>query len=333
MFNQILKLIRKNIDSTPLEDYTTELFVGTLNSDKELKRAFCKDFLQLESNDFNITTQEFYTLENSKDCIIDVVIKGSNEICFMENKVNSKEGELQLERYSRVLNGYKNDGIKTKLAYCTKNSDPKTFAQHSFIQFKWHNVSEFFKRNSNEKITNLFIDFLKHNNMSTDMTIKGVHLTTLEHANNIFNLIDKNIDNVKSEFSTRFGNIKDLRNNSQFKRQIYDHERICVMATPIDDSKGWSEVLYGIEFKGNLISQIYLDNENEFHEIFVEEIQKQDKLKHVVFDYGSVVYTDKNLGDFLNDEDSESKIKDWFLESFNKLQEFMNKTKGVIDWK
>jgi hypothetical protein len=333
MFNQILKLIRKNKDNTPLEDYTTELFVGTLNNDRKLKILFCKDFLQLESNDFNITTQEFYSLENSKNCIIDVVIKGDNEICFMENKVNSKEGELQLERYSKVLNGYKNDGIKTKLVYCTKNSDPKTFEQHSFIQFKWHNVSEFFKRNSNEKITNLFIDFLKQNNMSTDMTIKGVHLTTLEHANNIFNLIDKNIDNVKSVFSTKFGDIKDLRNNSQFKKQIYEHERICIMATPIDDSKGWSEILYGFEFKGNLISQIYLDIENEFHDIFVENIQKQDILKYIVFDFGSVVYTDKNLGDFLNDEDSECKIKDWFLESFDLLQEFMNKTKTVIDWK
>lgn len=333
MFNQILKLIRKNSDRTPLEDYTTELFVGTLNNDKELKRVFCKDFLELYSDYFNITTQEFYTLDNSKNCIIDVVIKGDNEVCFMENKVNSKEGDLQLERYSRILDGYKDNGVKTKLVYCTKNSDPKSFNKHSFCQFKWHNVSDFFRRNSNEKITNLFIDFLKQNNMSTDMTIKGVHLTTLEHANNIFSLIDKNIDNVKTEFSMKFGNIKDLRNNSQFRRQIYDHERICIMATPIDESKGWSEILYGFEFKGNLISQIYLDTENEFHDKFVEEIQKQDTLKHIIFDYGSVIYTDKNMGDFLNDEDSEIKIKDWFLGSFKLLHDFMDKTKLKIEWK
>lgn len=333
MFNQILRLISKNTNRTPIEDYTTELFVGTLNNDNELKRRFCKDFLRLESNDFTINTQVFYPQENSANCIIDVVIKGENEVCFMENKVNSKEGKLQLDRYSIILNELKNTGVKTKLVYCTKNSDPKTFDQHSFFQFKWHDVSEFFKRNSDEKITNLFINFLKQNNMSIDMTLRGVHLTTLENANNIFSLIDRNIDNVKSEFASTFGKIKDLRNNAQFKTQIYDYERVCIMATPIDESKGYSEILYGFEFKGNLILQIYIDNENEFYNTFVEEIKKQDVLKYDIFDHGSVLYTDINLGIFLNDEDSENKIKDWFLQGFNLVQDFKNNTKSRIDWK
>lgn len=333
MFNQIFNLFKRNTNKTPLEDYTTELFVGTLNNDINLKHKFCKDFLGLKSNTFRINTQVYYPLDDKQNCIVDVVIKGENELCFIENKVNSKEGFIQLERYSEVLDKYHKDGFTTKLTYCTKKSEPKEITKHSFVQFKWHDVSEFFKKNSKEQITKLFIEFLNQNDMSTDMTIKGIHISTLENAANIFRVIDKNIDNVTEVFSDKFGDLKDLRKNSQFKTQIYDHERICVMATPINKSRGESEILYGFEFKGNLISQIYLDKGNEFHDRFVQEIKKQSTLKCDVFDWGSVIYIDKNLGEFLNDEDSENKIEEWFLDSFTILEKFMVDTKDVIEWR
>ena len=47
--------------------------------------------------------------------------------CFVENKVDSKEGYKQLERYASVLSNIieGNPTQKVYLRYCTKNSDLK----------------------------------------------------------------------------------------------------------------------------------------------------------------------------------------------------------------
>ena len=37
MFTNLLQLFKKNINKTPLEDFTTELLVGVLESDEELR--------------------------------------------------------------------------------------------------------------------------------------------------------------------------------------------------------------------------------------------------------------------------------------------------------
>jgi len=39
------------------------------------------------------------------------------------------------------------------------------------------------------------------------------------------------------------------------------------------------------------------------------------------------------LGKFINDENGQDKIKKWFIEKFNQIVDFRNKTKSEIDWK
>ena len=134
MFSKLLSLYNKNSKKTPLEDFTTEIFVGVLNNDNELKIRFCKDFLDLKSSNYIISTQKHYYLENEPKCIVDVVIESDKEICFIENKVNSKEGYNQLKRYSKVLNNLKTEKKKkTKLCYCTEKMKTKIFKNITFI--------------------------------------------------------------------------------------------------------------------------------------------------------------------------------------------------------
>ncbi|MGQ1911236.1 PD-(D/E)XK nuclease family protein [Marinifilum sp. RC60d5] len=332
MFSRLLRLIQSNTERTPLEDYTTELLVGVLENDCELRDLFCNKFLGLESKEFIVESQKRYKLEGDKDCIIDVVITGENEICFIENKVKSKEGEFQLERYSKVLKGLNNGGLRTKLAYCTERSDPKYIESHDFIQYKWHDVACFFKNNSENILTKLFIDFLIDNKMSRDMTIKSIDLVTMENLLNVVSLIDQTIDNVKDEFEKKFGNISDYRSNSNFKKQIVDHERMCVLSEPAVKGNGWSEILYGVELNGTLVTQIYIEAKNENHDNFKIEVAKQDEFEYDILDDGTLMYLAQPLGDFLNNEDSESEIEEWFLSSFNKIEEFIDKTKGNINW-
>jgi len=338
MFNKLLNLFRKNRKKTPLEDFTTELFVGVLNNDYKLKKAFCNEFLGLKSTEYKISTQQRYDLEDDPNCIIDVVIEGDNDICFIENKVDSKEGYNQLERYSKVLdNELKNHNKQTKLCYCTKKDDIKKIDKHSFYQFKWKNVSDFFRKNSKEKITQLFIKYLKENDMSTDMEIKTTDLIGLEKLYKVLNLVEKNINNVLQEFKTRYGssNLTECIKGKRLLDQLRGNERICVVIDKITkDEEGYSEILYGFETKGNLVSQIFISNVNKNHQNFVDFIEKnKEKYLFEKYDTGTRLYFEKNLGEFINDENSEEKIKKWFIESFNKIDDIMKETKNLISWK
>lgn len=327
MFNKLLNLFKKNSLKTPLEDFTTELFVGVLNNDKNLKLKFCKDFLGLKSERFIISSQQHYFLEDYPNCIVDVVIKGENEICFIENKVNSKEGIQQLDRYSKVLDNCDNE--KTKLVYCTKNSDLKKRKTHSFFQCKWRDIAEFFRQHSSESMTNLFIKYLKENDMSNDMTINAKDIVTLENISKILNLMNKNLENVEHIFKRKFGNL----DKDTLKKELFKNERFCIRSKPACEGEGYSEVLYGFGFQGYIFAQIFIANTNKNYDAFLKIINNQKDFKVDHHDnIGSRIFLDKSLGDFLNNDNSQVEIQKWFVDSFDNFETFMEATKKEIGW-
>ena len=333
MFNKLLKLRTNNIVKTPLEDFTTELLVGVLNNDKDLSNRFYKRFLELKSNFFNINTQEKFKLENDKDCIVDIVIRGNNEICFIENKVNSREGYEQLKRYSKVLDKYEKSGWDTKLVYCTKRNEPKNYEEHDFFQYKWHELAFFLSQNKSNKITYLFLNYLKNNDMSKDLTIYSKDIIALENFGRILEIMNEYIDRVKPKFEELFGNIEDLRKGRKFETQAYIHNRFCILSQHVVKGEGWSEILFGFDFNGKIFSQIYIDLTNEYFSEFKKEIENNKTFKFEVYDnIGARAYLEKKLGELLNDENSEVIIEKWFLNSFKTISEFINKTKNTIKW-
>jgi hypothetical protein len=334
LFNKLLKLYKLNTLKTPLEDFTTELFVGILNYDLVLKQKFFEKFLKSKSTNLKISTQKLYRLKEHSDCVVDIVIENRNELYFLENKVNSKEGFKQLERYSLVLDKYNEKGYKTKLMYCSKVSEEKDITSHNFKQFTWHYLSQFIKSNSTEKLSTEFIKYLKQTNMSADMTIKSNDLVALENVNKIFNLMNRNLENVYSDFKKRFPRAKDLRKGSHLRNQMFEQNRFCVMSNQIIEGDGWSEVLYGFDFNGTLITQIYLDAKNENFREFKSKFSEKIDFKYEEFDnYGGRIYLEKNIGDYLNNENSEQEIKKWFLKSFEQMTNIILETKNKIEWK
>lgn len=332
MFTKLLELFNKNINKTPLEDFTTELMVGVLRNDEELKIKFAKSFLKLKSEYFKLSTQKKYFLENDPNCIIDIVVEGEKEICFIENKVNSKEGYIQLERYSKVLSKFKQDGFSTKLIYCTKNSEPKEIIDHDFKHVKWIEIADFFRVNSKSTIANLFVKYLNETKMSEDMTIYSKDLITMENFSRVHNLIYQNIENTKQEFSSKFGkaNISDHRHT--LKGQILQHNRVVMIKSPIIKSQGYSELLYGIDFSGQLTVHLYLSKDHQFYSDFKEMSKDADGFKIEENAYGIVMQTNLNMGSFLNDDNSQEKIKEWFSNEFAKFENFMDSTSSKINW-
>jgi len=308
MFNKLLKLYKSNSLKTPLEDFTTELFVGVLNYDLSLKERFFEIFLNTKSTDLKIHTQK-------------------------HNKVNSKEGYKQLERYSLVLDKFHQKGYKTKLMYCSKILEKKEIVEHNFEQFTWHNLSQFIKSNSTEKLSTQFRTYLKQNNMSTDMTIKSNDLVTLENITKVFNLMNRNLENVYSDFSKRFPKARDLRKGSHLRNQMFEQNRFCIMSNPIIEGSGWSEILYGFDFNGTLVVQIYLDSKNKNFSDFNSFYSKNSDFSYETFEnYGARVYLEKNIGDYLNNENSESEIKKWYLSCFEIMTNSILETKDKIEW-
>jgi len=336
MFDNLLRLYSSNRNKIPLEDFTTEILVGILKYDDELLKKFISDFLDLKSDRIKITTQKYYLLDNDINCIVDIVIEGDKEICFIENKVNSKEGYKQLERYSKILDEFSNKGFNTKLAYCTKVFENKKLQNHSFFHYNWHQLSQFIYLNHSEKLSLTFINYLKNNNMSTDMTIKTGDILALENLPKILSLMHRNIDNVIPEFKSKFNSFKDLRKGNSLLQQIYDQNRYCVISNPIVSGSEWSEILFGFEFKGNLCTQIYLDRKNhnysDFRRISKEFIKTNDDFSFEEFEFGGRIFQQKNLGDFLNLDSSEEEIKNWFIDSFKRIIELIKSTKDKIEW-
>lgn len=333
MFNELLKLNRSNRSKTPLEDFTTELFVGILNYDFLLRERFFEKFLGSDSENLRIQTQRKFRLAGNRDCIIDIVIEGSDEIYFIENKVNAGEGVEQLIRYAHALDVYKEEGYKTKLLYCTKIFDEKSIKSHDFFQYSWHFLSRFIKENYSEKLSLDFVKYLKNNNMSTDMTILSSDLVTMENASKVLGLMNRNIENVLGEFSRCFPNAADLRKGNKLKEQMFHHNRICVMASPIVEGKEWSEILYGFDLTGSLVVQIFISSINEEFQKFDKIFRHDENFLYQEYEnLGSRIYLEQNLGVYLNNENSEDEIKKWFIQSFKKMLEAIEKTKNEIRW-
>lgn len=57
---------------------------------------------------YNIYTQKRFLSESGVLCIVDLVLESSENILFIENKVESSEGENQIQHYSEILNKLKN---------------------------------------------------------------------------------------------------------------------------------------------------------------------------------------------------------------------------------
>lgn len=342
MFDKLLKLIKSNSSKTPLEDFTTELLVEILNNLPKLKKKFCQEFLGLKSDYFIITSQVRY--DNS---VIDIEIKGEGEICFIENKVNSKEGfgfdensleeVSQLEKYCKILDKFANDDFQTKLLYCTKKDEPKVITKHSFYQFKWHHIAHFLEPYKEEKLIELFINFLKAHDMAHDMKLTSKDILAIENFGRVFQIMNKHMERVKGDFEKLFPNVKDLRRGKPFEHQLEIHNRFCVYSESPVEGEGWTEILYAFELSGVITTHIFIHIENQNYSNFRKELDNEYKntpeylIEHS--DVGSKIYMEKKLGSYINDEKSEVEIENWFKDSFVKMDEFRQKTKNTITWK
>ncbi len=334
MINKLLKLYRNARHNIPLEDFTTEVFAGILNMEDEVKQKFINDFLHLPNGEYEIKTQVIYPLQNKK-CIIDIVLRSEDTICFIENKVESGEGNEQLDKYGQILEECRKSYKETYLLYCTKYDDKKDYSKHHFNQYRWFEVANFLKKfNTNNFIDN-FITYLKTHDMAHDIVFDAKNFISLCDLQNISNKAYDCLDKLKPVFKNTFNMDQNPSDGFDFK-QVRKHNRLIHYYNDIfiPESKSWSEIKYGILlFKPELYVGIWVD---KGHPVYENMIQYTSKLindfKVGIIEEGIYIELKKDMSIFLNDEEADSAITDWYILAFSSFKKMIQET-SELNWK
>lgn len=333
MFNQIYKLFQSNINKIPLEDYVTEIFVGILNQDDEIKYQFCQ-LLNLPEDDYSITTQECYKLQGKMDCRIDIQIMGKNVICFIENKVNSKEGFEQLDRYAEVLEQHQH--LKKRLVYLTKFSDVKVRSEPYFLQKRWYQVADFLQQFKQSNVVRDFLSFLNKQQMAHNVSLLPEDYEILKRINDVVSKSYSHLERVSDKFNEIFYyDTKKFLNRSLTTNDVTTHKRLVYLCKNIVNDNGESDLKYGFQLcQPNIYVSIWLDNKNtKYYEDFynVAKSLSAPFVLDEVPNKGIAIELKQDISLFQNDENADTIISNWFEESFNMLAGTV-KSMDSISW-
>ena len=342
MFSQLHHLYRQHTSKTPLEDFTTEAFVGILNLHPIIKEKFIEKFLKLPPDNYVVRTQVYYPLMDDNDNFVDVVIESDNLLCFIENKVESSEGHRQLIRYCKVLDEYKEKGIQTRLFYCTKYHENKTLEldNHQLELTRWYKIASFLQSFKSKPLVHNFLKFLKEQKMSQELTINSIDYVTFENLQKTTSLVIDYLDRARPLFEKKFGKNNVLSDGWTFKN-IRDHNRLIFYYKEVILGTGWSELKYGFRFdQPRIFIDIYIDKKHDQHDLLLEAAKAYNENESEagrlyiskIEGYGSALGNAKEISAYLNDDDAEKKILDWYKSAFDNFERFINSTEG-INWK
>lgn len=340
MFNRLYKLFKSKSNKTPLEDYVTEIFVGILNQDEKIKNGFCKSFLGLSDDDvYEVSTQESYTLPNDPNCRIDIQIKGRDTLCFIESKVNSKEGYEQLARYIKVLDNceYQN----TRLIYCTRDNDRKPYTEHKFKQYRWYEIAKFLNSYTDNNIAvHDFLSFLDNHNMTKDFSLSTSDFSSISNLKDLLKKTQNTLERVSDYFDDTFYHGIERPSDRKIKlAEIIDKlERIVFRdKNVVDCSNKYSDFKYGFLIQNPTIYvSIWLErghsNYKEFKKLAESTESTGDSFIYLsTFKEGIAIELKKDLSTFQDDNDIDQKIAEWFMASFDRFADLIREN-PQINW-
>jgi len=337
IYERLLSLYSKSGggNKTPLEDFTTELLVGTLEKDKEVLDKYVNDVLKVDGAGFSIKSQGRYYLDDDINCIVDIVIENDEHVCFVENKVNSCEGERQLERYTKVLNNInKEQGKEIHLRYCTKYYDLKENNFNiDFEQFRWCDIYKYLEQFGEEnKLIEEFLIFLRGEDMASAGTFNYEDLMTMKTIYSTIAKMNECLDNIKPKLTETFG--KPYERDFERLKEIPCYNAYNMWSENIMGEEGFSTVIVGFFFDdgeesiGLPFAQVNLkvssnnnkyeaikNKENEAKEIFDTNYSTSN-----IFEYSFR----KPLSDFISSEKQTEEICEWFEDKINKVKDFIS---------
>jgi hypothetical protein len=313
VFNSLLKLYKGNDLKTPIEDFTTEILTNIFANYKELTTSFVNSVLKVPGTGFDVGSQECFTFKKSGRSFVkvDIVFRNDDSICFLENKVSSKEGHNQLANYGDVLSELVNYKHKY-LTYCTKYHEDKThILDHNFFQLRWCNVADFLKNYQEIGYIKDFLEFLEIHQMgnSTEFTIE--ELLSLKHFNPAVLKMNAYLDKIAPRFIENFGTLKSLKSGSELMK----NSRVVIIKDGLF-GQNYTEVGCGFDFKKAPKMQVWIWAPHN-PEV---QILTNLKIREEIYNKGGYLEITSPLSDFLGYEKMELHIELWFLEAFSRLK-------------
>lgn len=339
LFNDLLKLYEKGRreNSTPLEDFTTELLAGVLSNNNALLHSFVNDFLELEGEGFSVKTQKHYKNEKS---IIDMVFENENTTCFIENKVHSWEGAYQLPKYSGILDNLKAVGRTTKLCYCTKFYDPKGGLGHDFKQFRWFEIYNFMQKSvyKTDNLVQLFVQFLAHNHMDRDTNFNDDNIFAISCIGDTLYKMDNILEIVDKDFLAAFGkNNTHVKRDDRYQQLISKHNRFVIYKINVlsNTSNAYSDICMGFSMADtSLVFTFYVQDDGTNFNAIKEHFEKYNPKSSTGWNGKNAItvfFAQQKMAELK----SEKEIIDWFksiIRQFKECTDELARKKAGINW-
>ncbi|MES2486558.1 MAG: PD-(D/E)XK nuclease family protein [Bacteroidota bacterium] len=331
MIQELYKLYHRHDKSTriPLEDFNTEVFAGILRLYPDILNAFTI-FLNLPEDNYLVLTQTHYRIEADPNCRIDLELRGSQNVCFIENKVHSAEGHIQLDRYCRAMDKHYNNK-STYLRYCTKYSDPKLEKRHNFQQIRWYQVAKLLENYDPNPQINDYLKFLKLHQMSVNFTLSAADISAIANTRDTSNKLALFIQDSRDSFKAFFKPRKYSHQNSIGTNQ--HHTRIANYTLDIlKNREGYTELLYCMDLERvKLQTQIYIQKSHPQKVDLLDVARKFGKFKIDEVEPGFIIYRDYKIYHLIDNSAIDKEVKEWFYESFEIFAAFIFST-PELNW-
>jgi len=324
MFYELYKLSPKDGGGNrATEDFTTEIFVGLLKAEPQFAQSFY-EMIGVPLDIYNIYTQKRFLSESGVLCIVDLVLESSENICFIENKVESSESNDQLQRYSEILNQIEKS---TFLRYCTKYYEEKYVAGHDFQQFTWHKLSSVLKKYPENYYLASFYKYLRIHHMADSYEITLEKLVAAKFMQDTLKTFEYYLKMSKPDFESFF--LTPGKSISKQEIASGNSNRIGWKILGFDQNTLLpNELAFSIDLENQVLNVHLYYHKNWSYESLFKEAEKDG----FIFSkpaYGIGLHLNKELATFINQEDPSNDIRQWFNYAFNKMnvfvREFINK--------
>jgi hypothetical protein len=352
LFSQLFSVLKRT-DNNPYEDYLTEIFAEVLDSDLMLE-SFISQFVCSSTNNFkkiNVGTQatypklEHHDIDSRPDMVMQFTDGEERHILFIENKIGSHEGYLQLSRYADHLMTFQNAGYVTHLMYITKFHDPKDRSsimviknKATFESIRWYQIYNWLVQHRNEFIDKV-IEYMEELQLNESRRFTPQDIYAIQNIDRVLQMMNNCLDGpVTDTLYKLFGKPKNSTTsrinylNSDARYMLYidlgnwvalsvgliltmsDYPLVSIVMEVNPESPMRVETITA--FKNYLSNQSvdwqgeYLDNPSEW----------------------SNINCDKELLQFLSEEDHISRIQEYLMAKLKELHSIVG-ANPQLGWK
>lgn len=344
VFKRAYDLLRQG-QINMLEDYFTEI-ISVIFEDKIILTSFFGNFAGVTIVDptmIRVETQKTYPklpghqVDSRPDLVVQFNDGGKHYVAFFENKLDAKEGDRQLFRYSNHLDVIQREkGSTTFLFYITRRYDPK---EVNCTPIRWYKVYEWLKNHRNPYVDKVIL-FMEEINLNQNRKFLPQDIYAIQQMDRLQQMMDECLDGPVDETMTRlFGKASQWSNRNV---QLRDFSRYF----KTNDQSGGLWVECGFQLTEDdypLISVIceIAPNVPKRKDVlnamkwFLDNAVKKDEWDSYDIDDDTEwagIFCDVDMLKFLKENDHISAIQSFFMEKLEELYLIKNQFPD-LGWK